>query len=452
VIRALLSVALTALALATATVRAAEGPVRLPDSTFVERFTLPNGLRVVLRHIPGCSRIATTTAFAFGQSSDPAGLEGRAQLLAELHYLAATGDSPARTREEMTSLRPQGWNFAVSPGVSWFEELASIDQFPGVLHQIAGRLRALTIEASDLASAKASASADLASRYESQPALALHYRSGALSQGRSDAQVARYASGRGLEGVTLPKAREALKQLYVPANASLSIAGDLSRFPARKIVEDQFGDIPGGTALTTGIPGAADTASRVLRRPELARALGVFGVRAPALTDSLHPDFLIATLMLGGQAAQTFGGPEAPLTTRFQYNVFDDPTLVRFYPELDEGARSDRDLDAAMQQLFIDFRARTITGDLKRALWRGVDWLLGGPVPPEMMPRVLQDLGTLHTVCLTAAIRELWGGEAFWAGYRARFRSTAGPDQPYWIAWFRSPQNAVRVVLVPDRR
>ena len=425
----------------------------LPDSSRLERFTLPNGLRVVLRHVPGCSRIAIATAFAFGEASDPAGKEGRSALLAELHYLGATQSAPARTREEMPSLRPEGWNFGLAPNTTWFEEIAASGQFPIVLQQVADRVRGVAIEASDLASARARVADDLAAGYEGNASLSLHRRSGALNRRVADAAVARYAAGRGLEGLSLANVRADLAKLFVPANAALSIAGDLDAYPVRAWVEAQFGSIPAGVPVpAVPLPATPDTVPRTLTRDDLEHAVGVYAVRAPAITDSLHPEFLVTTLLIGGQATMSFGPPAAPIETRFSYSVLDDPTIVRLYPALDDAAKGPRDVVAGAIMLFNDFSARALPGELIQALWRGVDWLLGGPVPPEIMARVRYDMGALHTLCQSAALRELSGGEAFWSVYRERFRNATRPDVLRWLRWYRNRTNVAIVIAMPRGR
>ena len=422
----------------------------LPDSTRLERFTLANGLRVVVRQVPGATRIAVTVAYDAGQASDPDGREGLASLLAEIYYLGPTGEIPARTREEMPSLRPQGWNFSVSPLATVFTEMASREQFPGVLHQVASRMKGVEPAESDLAAARATVTAELRSRYSGRPELALYYRVGAQAQGRSDASIERYATGRPLAAIRLDEVRSALAARFVPANAALAIAGDLAAFPVRAMLDRELGAIPAGRRLAAPAL-RADTASRVMPRDDIASPLGVYAVRAPALSDSAHPQFLYAALLLGSQASQTFGPPAPPLTTRFQYNLFDDPSLMRLYPALEPDARSLRELDGSCGQAFQDFRAHGMSPDILHSLWRGVDWLLGGPIPPELAARVRTDLGALATLSTTAAMRELWGGEEFWSAYRERFRRVSEISPLDWGGTLSDPRIASRLLLLPRK-
>ncbi|MBK7369815.1 MAG: insulinase family protein [Candidatus Eisenbacteria bacterium] len=113
----------------------------LPDSTMFDGWKLANGLEVRARHVPGASGVAIVVAYRAGSSYEPPAREGMAQLLAELQFHAPAGDIPERSREEMASLRPLGWGVQVNERLATLTEIAAPDRFPGVLHQVATRMR-----------------------------------------------------------------------------------------------------------------------------------------------------------------------------------------------------------------------------------------------------------------------------------------------------------------------
>ena len=157
---------LPALAASLPRIAAAE-PRVLPDSTVLDIWQLSNGLRVVVRHISTAPHVAMTLAWPTGSDADPAGLTGRAALLAELEMMAPAGDVPERTRAEMSEIRPAGWGAGVSPRVTQITEIATRAQFPGALHQLAQRLRGVTVDDSVLKHALTSLHGDL--RQERSP-------------------------------------------------------------------------------------------------------------------------------------------------------------------------------------------------------------------------------------------------------------------------------------------
>jgi len=449
-----LPIAALALALAAAcpgNAGAEVGPVVLPDSTVIENWALPNGLRVVTRHIPRCGAVSITLAYPFGSADDPPGREGLAALLAELAYTAGTSDAPERTRGEMFDLRPAGWNLLVSPHVTQLSELAAVEQFPGVLHQVAVRMRGVNVTPAGLRTSLSTVRADLDTNYRVAGGRVLYYGTREWAAGGGEGRIARYASGVGLKGLGVKEVRQRLRREFVPANAVLSIAGNLATVRARELVRNEFGSIPAGEPLPPGPPARLDSASCVVARPGIPQPTGVLGVLAPALADSSHPAFLMQLLVIGGHCRKRWGPPGPPLTSRFQYSVLDDPEIVRFYPPV---APTDT-LPAALASELINtltvIGSMIIPPSVYQAVWIGVDWLLGGPMPRDIEQRILTDGGALHSLGSGMATRELWGGEPFWSEYRRRFREAI--ENPY-VGWYDAlvtPTHQVRMLFVPQQ-
>src|SRR5262245_59692938 len=133
---------------------------------------------------------------------DPPQREGMADLLAELQLTAPAGDIPERSREEMSDLRPSGWNLQVTPRFTLISELAPPDKFPGLLRQVATRMRGVTVTDSMLARARRVASRELGDRYFKAPEVALFNRLRDVAAGVTDETVLRCASGRALKPIT----------------------------------------------------------------------------------------------------------------------------------------------------------------------------------------------------------------------------------------------------------
>src|SRR5439155_19137223 len=70
---------------------------------------------------------------------------GLARLAAEVQMMGAAGEVPERSRKEMETLRPEGWSIKVTSRNTQLAEVARPAQFPGMLRQIATRLRGLTV-------------------------------------------------------------------------------------------------------------------------------------------------------------------------------------------------------------------------------------------------------------------------------------------------------------------
>jgi len=151
-------------------------PTLLADSTYADRWTLPNGLEVVTREVPGAPDVSVSWGYRFGLDNDPADKPGLASLLAEVGYAAAAGDIPERTREEMESLRPGGWSLKVTRRQTLFSETAKPGQLAGVLRQVATRMRGVTVTDSGLKRARATVRRLMGEKYFGSVDQMLHWQ------------------------------------------------------------------------------------------------------------------------------------------------------------------------------------------------------------------------------------------------------------------------------------
>src|SRR5512146_601887 len=199
----------------------------LPDSTVAEAWRLPNGLEVRTRHIPRTTGVSITLAFRAGTGYEPAGQEGLSTLLAQLEFMGEAGDVPGRTREEMASLRPLGWESRVGTRLVHFTEIATPQQVPGVLQQFATRLAGITMTDASLKTALAEARRQAGEQWFGDPGEALFWRAGALARGLNDEQIVRCAGMPGLSKLTPRDAAALIRRWYQPGNAALAVAGNL---------------------------------------------------------------------------------------------------------------------------------------------------------------------------------------------------------------------------------
>lgn len=427
------------LATLAATVAAPTAPaaaVVLSDSTTTDSWRLANGLEVRVRNVPGAAGVAIVVAYRAGTGYETVGREGFAPLLAELEYTATAGDTPERTREEMSSIRPLGWGLKINERLTVLSEIASPEQFPGMLRQVATRMRGVTPTAADLQAAIAMVRNDLGNRQFGRADLGLYYRVRDLALGTSDEQVLRRASGDGIKSVTLKEALTGLRRLYVPANASIAIAGDLRDLDIHALVAQEFGGIPGGTAQAELPMPVLKPALRAAPFSGLDHSAGALGVFAPSLDDSLHPAFFLSMVITGPWFTDKFGRPAPPLTSRFQYSLFDEPDLVRFYPEPLPTDTDPAVLNTQFSPLVDVLAEATLERKDYDAVRRSVSWLLGGTLASGAKKQFREQPGALGTMATSMASRAIWRGDGFWDLYRQRFETTSRGHNTFahWIA------------------
>ena len=425
-------------------------PLKLEDSTTVERWTLPNGLEVVTRDVPGACAISISWGYHIGMDHDPADRPGLAALLAEVAFTAPAGDTPERTRDELESLRPQGWSLRVSRRQTLFIETATAAQFPGVLHQIAGRMRGVTVTGAEMKSALVTVRRTLGERYSGTADQMLYWHIREYTRGLDQVAIAELAAAKGLSRETPASVQQAIARAYVPANGVLVLVGDLSGLDLRSIVASEFGALPAGDRLTAPPALRFDSVRVVLQQSGLDAPVAVLGLMAPALSDTLHPSFHLALLVLGGKAKQAWDTPAHPLTTRFQYSLLDDPDFARFYPPALPPQAPDLQNTAAVLPLTVDeLLSEAIPRETYGALRYNLLWMMGGPMPRALLEAVRRDPAALNFLCASLASQTLWGNEVFWAEYRRRFDASVSPEFGFWADWLRDPGHQAALLLLP---
>lgn len=446
------ALALLAAPLAPSTTLADARPDTLADSTWTVRWTLKNGIEVAARHIPDANAVAVIVAYRVGRNQDPPGQDGLAELLGELLLTAQAGDIPERSRDEMAELRPRGWNLQVTPRFSLISELAPPERFPGLLRQMATRMRGVTISDTLMGRARRVVSRDLAERYLGSPELTLIAQSRDLAAGRSDEDIIRRASGRTIQKVTAKEAADRLSRLYVPANAVLAIAGNLDGVDLQGLVVSLFEGIPAGTALREPPSPPLKAASRTIARSGIKQPLGIAAIIAPPLDDPQHPIFYLNSLFIGRFCESRWGAAPAPLPGRFRYPIFADPTVAQLFPPVAPDETDADQLGIAVQDA-IEALSVTIVDPAQIEDLR-VDnaWIFGGKLTPALKARMRQHAGALHTLASTLAVQSLWGSREFWNLYLMRFLDPKGAGGERWGPYYQQPDNVVRLLLTPAKR
>lgn len=443
---------LTAPFLAPSTTLADARPDTLADSTWVARWTLKNGLEVSARHIPNGNAVAVIAAYRVGRDQDPPGQDGLAELLAEVLLTAQAGDIPERSRDEMAELRPRGWNLQVTPRFSLISELVPPERFPGLLRQMATRMRGVTVSDSVMIRSKRVVGRDLAERYLGSPEFALIYQSRDLAAGLTDEDIIRRASGRTFQKVTAKEAADRLSRLYVPANAALAIAGNLEGVDLPALVASLFEGIPGGTALREPTRPPLKAVSRTITRAGLTQPLGVATIIAPPIDDPLHPSFYLNSLFIGRFCETRWGAAPAPLPGRFRYAIFADPTVAQIFPPAAADETDADQLGLSVQDAVEALSVTIVDPAQFEDLRVNHAWIFGGVLTPAFRTRVRQHTGTLHTLASTLAVQSLWGSREFWSGYLTRFLSPKMTDGERWADYYQHPDHVVRLLMTPPKR
>jgi hypothetical protein len=425
-------------------------PTLLADSTTVERWTLDNGLLVTTRHIPGAKTVAMVLGYRVGSDLDPVGQEGLAQLMAELVMMAPAGSVPGRTADELNRLRPEGWDLQAGPHFTTMTEIAAPGQVAGVLSQLAARLRGVTVTQPVLKTSIESVRGDLAQRFFGPPAQSLYYQVRELGLHTDDQITLRKANAKGIERITVKQAQDRLQKLYVPANAVLSIVGDLDGAQLHALIQSQFGDIRGGTPGPTPTESPLHPYARVIKRTDVSAPIGVIAVISPPVTDPNHHVFYLGVTLLGGLAKDVWK-PNAALPTRFRYSLFSDPDLALYFPETEARDQDTDGMGVRFSQIISRLRGSLVGDDVYKRLAESLRWQLGGPLSRTLRDRALNESSVLGTLASTMAARSLWLGETFWQGYLGRLDAEPSGSFDRISGYVEAREHQVRLLFHPGK-
>ena len=422
--------------------------VTLPDSTVREAWRLPNGLEVRTLHVPNAGGVSVTVAYRAGSGYDPKGLEGLADLLAELQWTCAAGPTPERARAELASIRPLGAESRVGARLTRFTEIVTAQQLPGVLQDVARRMAGVTVTDADVRTARTNVRGDLGRRYFGPANDALYWRVAAFARGADDERIVRLAGVPAVEKLAARDVTPWLQRWYHAGNASLAIAGDLEGVDVRSMITSLFGSLKGGAALPDTVELRLSGSRRAARYREIEQPVAAIAVTSPALADSLHPAFYLGMLVTGPALTRNWGAPPQPLTSRFQYSLLDEPELVRFYPPVAKEVTDPERVAGALYEQLQVVGGMNVMAPLLTRVKKSVRWLLGGELPPDLKARLRTDTGGLGTLSNGAATRALWLGDEFWARYLERFDGTM-IGHSYFYEWITQPEHQSILLLTP---
>jgi len=245
--RALAPAATLALAtLLAATAGAA--PLKVPYQTF----TLDNGLRVILHEDRSVPVISVNTWYHVGSGDEKPGRTGFAHLFEHIMFMGSknvpTGDfdrlleaaganNNGSTTEDRTNYYEDGPSNAL-PLMLWLDS----DRMGHLLPEI-------TPEKVDVQ--RGVVQNERRQSYENQPyGLAEENILKRLYPSEHPYHWPVIGSMADLSAATIEDVREFFTKFYAPNNATLCIAGDIDAAGARRLVEQWFGDIPRGPAIT----------------------------------------------------------------------------------------------------------------------------------------------------------------------------------------------------------
>jgi len=210
----------------------------------VERFTLENGLRVVLEPSGSSSTIGVSVTYGVGSSAEQAGRSGFAHLFEHMMFQGSR-NAPKGQHFRLIAARGGSANATTDADrTSFYAELPASELSLGLWLE-ADRMRSLQVTESNFRNQRAVVEEEFRMRVQNQPYGPAELRLGVLTF----ADYAPYShpvigSLADLDAAKFDWVREFYDRFYGPNNAVLTVAGQFDPAVAKTLIEQYFAKIP----------------------------------------------------------------------------------------------------------------------------------------------------------------------------------------------------------------
>lgn len=268
-----------------------------------ERFTLPNGLEVLLAPDHTTQVVAVNVWYFTGSRDEPPGRAGLAQLFEQLMF-SGSANVPAGAHAALITQGGGRLETSVEEDISRYAEAVPSNRLDQALWLEADRMRGIVINDTTVGRARGAALSDLQDR-TSEPytptvvATVASLYDSAGCPGYSHPPLGRAAT---LATITTGDAADFLNQHYRPNAARLVVAGDFDPAAIRQTITAYFGPIgrgqPPAAPTCNGEPGAGPARRTVTDRFASRPAAGLF-FRMPAHDHADAPALDLLGVILG---------------------------------------------------------------------------------------------------------------------------------------------------------
>lgn len=239
--------ALVATGLAVAAT-AAPMPVAMPYT----RFTLPNGLTVVVHEDHKAPVVAVSIWYHVGSSYEPAGKTGFAHLFEHLMFMGSE-HAPYPTFDRLLEAAGANNNGSTTEDRTNYYETGPSNALPLMLWLEADRMGWLlpTMDSAKVDLQRDVVKNERRQRVENQPyGKAWDALPGLLFPAGHPYSWPVIGSMADLSAASLEDVKDFFRKYYAPDNATLVVTGDVTASQVRTLVQKYFGDIPRGPAIT----------------------------------------------------------------------------------------------------------------------------------------------------------------------------------------------------------
>jgi len=216
-----------------------------PLSVPISRYTLKNGLEVILADDDSLPVVTVAVAYRVGSVNEPQRKSGLAYLLEDLMFQGSLNVSPM---QHISYINRSGGetNAGTTQDVTMFYETVPSNQLALALWLESDRMYTLDITAANVERSRESIVEDIRRRKGNEPYLESFFIFDELVYADYAHQHPVVGYEADIKELTVEDVKDFYSTDYVPNNAVLVISGNFDKSKAREKVEQYFGSIPRG--------------------------------------------------------------------------------------------------------------------------------------------------------------------------------------------------------------
>jgi zinc protease len=210
----------------------------------IEKFTLENGMRVILSRDNAVPVVTVYLIFDVGARIEEKGRTGFAHLFEHMMF-EGSANAPKGTHFKMIESNGGSMNGSTHPDYTDYFEVLPSNKLAVALWLESDRMRSLDITAENLANQKEAVKQERRLSFDNRPystAIIEHWPQIAFRNWQNSHSL--IGSFEDLNAASVDDVARFFKTYYAPNNAVLVLAGDIQIAQTRKLIEDYFGDIP----------------------------------------------------------------------------------------------------------------------------------------------------------------------------------------------------------------
>lgn len=274
----------------------------------LERFTLDNGLKVVLSEDHSAPVVSTYITYRVGAMHEKKGFTGFAHLFEHMMF-NGSANVPEGAYAFYVENTGGFLNGNTEPDRTNYFEVVPSNFLEGMLHLESSRMTSLELTEESLSNEKDVVKEEVRQQQNNQPfvkTILLDWPATAFETWEYSHSI--YGSMEDLSNAPVQAFKDFFAQYYVPNNATLVIVGDFDATATKKMVEKYFGPIPKGPENKTAFPEEPEQTEAVYKEvtdplAPLGMSIVSFDIPAPRTKDRDALD-LLAAIMTDGPSAR----------------------------------------------------------------------------------------------------------------------------------------------------